>query len=133
MNYCEPFMEMSSFLQRLPGGKAINSAKDALLSQGAKAGLNHLLRKYGTMLDLKLNTAERSLSVSMHLKGEESPIQIKIREYTLVTKDGRTYVELDGSKIETSREWLTTLIQQQLGRRDFPLPDKLVRIIPLLT
>jgi len=126
-------MEISSFLQRLPGGKAINSAKDALLSQGAKTGLNHLLRKYGTMLDLKLNTAERSLSVSLHLKGEENPIQINIREYTLVTKEGRTYVELDGSKIETSREWLTTLIHEQFGQRDFPIPDKLVRIIPILS
>jgi len=126
-------METSSFLRRLPGGNALNSAKDALLSQGAKAGLNHLLRKYGTMLDLKLNTTERSLSVSLLLKGEESPIQINIHEYTLVTKEGRTYVELDGSKIETSREWLTTLIQEQMGRRDFPIPDKLVRIIPLLS
>jgi hypothetical protein len=126
-------MEISSFLQRLPGGKATNSAKDALLSQGAKARLSHLLRKYGTMLDLKLNTTERSLSVLLHLKGEESPIHISIREYTLVAKDGRTYVELDGSKIETSREWLTTLVQEQLGRRDFPIPDKLARIIPLLS
>ena len=126
-------MEISSFLQRLPGGKTINFAKDALLAQGAKTRLNHLLRRFGTMLDLKLNTAERSLSVSLHLKGEQSPIQIDIREYTLVTKEGRTYLELDGSKIETSREWLTTLIQEQFGRRDFPIPDKLARIIPILS
>ena len=125
-------MEISSFLQRVPGGKALNSAKDALISQGAKARFNHLLRKYGTMLDLKLNTAERSLSVSLHLKGEESPININVREYTLVTKDGRTFVEIDGSKIETSREWLTTLIQDRLGRRSFAIPDNLAGFIPLL-
>jgi hypothetical protein len=126
-------MEISSFLQRLPGGKTLNSAKDTLLSQGAKARLNHLLRKYGTMLDLKLNTAERSLSVSLHLKGEENPININVREYTLVTKEGRTFVEIEGNKIETSREWLTTLIQDQVGRRSFPIPDHLARFIPLLT
>jgi len=125
-------MEISSFLQRLPGGKTLNSAKDALISQGAKARLNHLLRKYGTMLDLKLNTADRSLSVSLHLKGEESPIHISVREYTLITKDGRTFVEIDGSKIETSREWLTTLVQDRLGRQTFPVPENLARFIPLL-
>ena len=125
-------MELSSFLQSLPGGKILNSVKDALLSQGAKAQLNHHLRKYGTMLDLKLNTAERSLSLSLHLKGEESPISISLREYTLVTREGRTWVEIDGSKIETSREWLTNLIQDQLGRRSFPIPDRLARLIPLL-
>jgi len=84
------------------------------------------------MLDLKLNTAERSLSISLHLKGEESPININVREYTLVTKDGRTFVEIDGSKIETSREWLTTLIQDRLGRRSFAIPDNLAGFIPLL-
>jgi hypothetical protein len=133
MNCLDPTMEITSFLQRLPGGKALNSAKDTLLSQGAKARLNHLLRKYGTMLDLKLNTAERSLSVSLHLKGEENPIDIIVREYSLVTKDGRTFVEIDGHKIETSREWLTTLIQDQLGRRSFPIPENLARFIPLLS
>jgi hypothetical protein len=126
-------MEISSFLQRLPGGKALNSAKDGLVSQGAKARFNYLLRKYGTMLDFRLNTAERSLSVSLHLKGEENPININVREYTLVTKEGRTFVELDGRNIETSREWLTTLLQDQLGRRSFPIPDNLARFIPLLT
>lgn len=110
----------------------MNSAKDALISQGAKAPFNHLLRNYGTVLDLKLNTAERSLSVSIHLKGEESPINIHVREYTLVTKDGRTFVEIDGSKIDTSREWLTTLIQARLGGRSFAIPDNLAGFIPLL-
>ena len=132
MNFGNRIMETSSFLQRLPGGKKLNSAKDALISRGAKARLNHLLRKYGTMLDLKLNTADRSLSVSIHLKGEESPVNINVREYTLVTKDGHTFVEIDGSKIETSREWLTTLIQDRMGRRSFPIPDNLARFIPLL-
>jgi hypothetical protein len=133
MNCLDPTMEITSFLQRLPGGKALNSAKDTLLSQGAKARLNPLLRKYGTMLDLKLNTAEHSLSVSLHLKGEESPININVREYSLISKDGRTFVEIDGGNIETSREWLTTLIQDQLGRRSFPVPENLARFIPLLT
>jgi hypothetical protein len=133
MNCFDRTMEISSFLQRLPGGSALNSAKDRLLSQGAKARLNHLLRKYGTMLDFRLNTIERSLSVSMHLKGEETPINIIVHEYALVTKEGRTFVEIDGSKIETSREWLTTLIQDQVGQRSLPIPDKLARFIPLLT
>ena len=94
-------MEITSFLQRLPGGKALNSAKDTLLSQGAKARLNQLLRKYGTMLDLKLNTTERSLSVSIHLKGEENPIDINVRDYSLVTKDGRTC----GAVFRSPRIW----------------------------
>ncbi len=107
-------MEISSFLQRLPGGKALNSAKDALIAQGAKARFNHLLRKYGTMLDLKLNTAERSLSVSLHLKGEESPININVREYTLVTKvEARLRLHANGSRHSSRIAWAGGALQYQ--------------------
>ena len=124
-------MGIGSFLQRLPGDSALHSAKDSFLSQVAKARLSRLIQKYGTMIELKLNTTERSLSASLQLKGEPTPIDISIRDYSLVTKEGRSFLELDGSKIETSREWLTILIQDHLGQRAIPIPDNLARFIPL--
>jgi hypothetical protein len=125
-------MAIRSFLQSLAPGRALNSAKDLLLSQAARARLNPQLQKYGTMIELKLNTTDRSLFVSLQLKGEPNPIGINIRQYSLVTREGRTFVELDGSKIETSREWLTALIQNHLGEKAFPIPDDIARFIPLL-
>ena len=59
-------MEISLFLQRLPGGRALNTAKDRLLAKSAKTHFNKLIRRYGTMLDFHLNTADRSLAVHQH-------------------------------------------------------------------
>jgi hypothetical protein len=125
-------MEISSILEKLPGGHALNTAKDRLLAKGAKAQINRLIGRYGTMLEFRLNTADRSLFVSLLLKGEQSPIEINIHEYELLNSEGKTYVEIDGSKVDTSREWLTKLIRDQFGRKKLMLPEKFAWLIRLL-
>jgi len=125
-------MEISLFLQRLPGGRALNTAKDRLLAKGAKTRFNKLIRRYGTMLDFHLNTADRSLAVSLLLKGEQAPIEIRIHEYALLDSKGKTYLEINGRKIDTSREWLTKLIHDQVGRQRLVVPEDLAWLVQLL-
>jgi hypothetical protein len=127
-----PTMDVSSFLRGLPGGQALNNAKDRLISSGAKARLNKLIERYGTLLDLQLNTVDRSLSLTLHLKGEQTPVEIHLREYTLSTVDGRSVLIFDGRKIETSREWLTALIHDRVGENRLAVPDNLEWIAQLL-
>jgi len=125
-------MEISLFLHRLPGGRALNTAKDRLIAKSAKTRFNKLIRRYGTMLDFQLNTADRSLAVSLLLKGEQAPIEIHIHEYALLTSKGKTYLEVNGRKIDTSREWLTKLIHDQVGRQRLVVPENLAWLIQLL-
>lgn len=125
-------MDVSSFLRGLPGGQALNNAKDRLISSGAKARLNKLIERYGTLLDLQLNTVDRSLSLTLHLKGEQTPVEIHLREYTLSIVDGRSLLIFDGRKIETSREWLTALIHDRVGEKRLAVPDNLEWIAQLL-
>ncbi len=127
-----PTMDVSSFLRGLPGGQALNNAKDRLISSGAKARLNKLIERYGTLLDLQLNTVDRSLSLTLHLKGEQTPVEIHLREYTLSIVDGRSLLIFDGRKIETSREWLTALIHDRVGENRLAVPDNLEWIAQLL-
>ena len=125
-------MDVSSFLRGLPGGQALNNAKDRLLASGAKARLNKLIERYGTLLDLQLNTVDRSLSLTLHLKGEQTPVEIHLREYTLSIVDGKSVLIFDGRKIETSREWLTALINDRVGENRLAVPDNLEWIAQLL-
>ena len=125
-------MDVSSFLRGLPGGQALNNAKDRLLASGAKARLNKLIERYGTLLDLQLNTVDRSLSLTLHLKGEQIPVEIHLREYTLSIVDGRSVLIFDGQNIETSREWLTALIRDRVGENRLAVPDKLEWVAQLL-
>jgi hypothetical protein len=127
-----PTMDVSSFLRGLPGGQALNNAKDRLISSGAKARLNKLIERYGTLLDLQLNTVDRSLSLTLHLKGEQTPVEIHLREYTLSIVDGRSVLIFDGRKIETSREWLTALIHDRVGENRLAVPGNLEWIAQLL-
>jgi hypothetical protein len=127
-----PTMHVSSFLQGLPGGQALNSAKDRLLASGAKARLNKLIERYGTLLDLQLNAIDRSLSLTLQLKGEQTPVEIRLHEYTLSTVDGKSVLIIDARKIETSREWLTALIRDRVGEQRLAVPDNLEWVAHLL-
>jgi hypothetical protein len=127
-----PTMDVSSFLRGLPGGQALNNAKDRLLASGAKARLNKLIERYGTLLDLQLNTVERSLSLTLQLRGEQIPVEIHLHEYTLSIVDGKSVLIFDGRKIETSREWLTSLIHDRVGENRLAVPDNLEWIAQLL-
>ena len=127
-----PTMDVSSFLRGLPGGQALNNAKDRLLASGAKGRLNKLIERYGTLLDLQLNTIDRSLFLTVHLKGEQTPVEIHLHEYTLSIVDGKFILIFDGQNIETSREWLTALIRDRVGENRLAVPDKLEWVAQLL-
>ena len=124
-------MDVSSFLRGLPGGQALNNAKDRLLATGAKAHVNKLIERYGTLVDLELNTVDRSLSLTLLLKGEGTPIEIRVHEYTLLTTDGKSVLVIDGSKIDTSREWLTALIRDRVVEKRLVIPENLQWVIQL--
>jgi hypothetical protein len=125
-------MDVSSFLRGLPGGQALNNAKDRLLATGAKARLNKLIERYGTLVDLQLNTVDRSLSLALLLKGERNPIEIRVHEYTLLTEDGKSVLVIDGSNIDTSREWLTTLIRDRVVEKPLVIPENLEWLLQLV-
>lgn len=122
-------MSINAFLQRLPGGGALTNAKDRLLSKAAIAKIRKEIRPYGMLLDFKLDTVGKSVFVSVLLKGEQSPVEIRATKYELIQKDEQLFVEVDGKSIETSREWLTRLLQDKMGRRSFAVPEELAWIV----
>ena len=126
-------MDVGSFLRGLPGGQALNNAKDLLLSKGAKSHLGKLIERYGSVLDLQLNTVNRSLLLTLQLKGEETPVEIRVHEYTLTSGEGKPVLLIDGAKIDTSREWLTELIHDRVGQKRLVVPDNLEWVVKLLS
>jgi hypothetical protein len=118
-------MNFSSFLQRLPAARVLRKTKDGLVAVGAKDRFNQLIRPYGKVLDFRLNTKERTVFASFRLKGEVETLQFCINEYRLVeNKKGETFIVVNGKDIETSREWLTKLIGDQLGRQKVLIPEQ---------
>lgn len=118
-------MNLSSFLQRLPAARVLRKTKDGLVAVGAKDRFNQLIRPYGKVLEFRLNTQARTVFAAFRLKGEVETLQFWIHEYQLVeNKKGETFVVVQGKDIETSREWLTKLIGDQLGRQKVLIPEQ---------
>ena len=126
-------MNFSSFLQRLPAARVLSKTKDTLVAAGAKDRFNQLIRPYGKVLDFQLNTRERTVFASFRLKGELEAIRFWVHQYELVTnKKGQTFIVVEGKDIETSREWLTKLIGDQLGRQKVLVPEEFGWLVQLL-
>jgi hypothetical protein len=126
-------IDLSSFLRRLPAARVVSKTKDKLIAVGAKDRFNQLIRPYGKVLEFQLNTSERSVYVSFQLKGELETIQFWVREYNLVqNKNGQIFIEVYGKDIETSREWLSKLINDQLGQQKILIPEQLNWLVQLL-
>jgi hypothetical protein len=117
-------MRLNSIFDLLPAGGTLADSKDRLISEGIKHELNTQLARYGEVLDVRLNTRERSVQLSIKLKGEPEPITVNIGKYALIKEDAQLWLTVDSQSIEASREWLTLLLQDQAGRQRLPIPQK---------
>src|SRR4051812_38016882 len=98
-----------------------SSARDRLVERVALPYLNHtLLAPYGRATRLEINSTARTLQVEVALKGETAPIQIEVFDYDL-SKDGERYFAMV-KRVQTSREWLTILANDQLRNGRFEVP-----------
>jgi hypothetical protein len=74
-----------------------------------KCWLNlYLIKEYGEMLKLEIDSENRTMNVEVLLKGESAPIRIHVGRYDCVTGNGNSGVVLQ--EISTSREWMNSLI-----------------------
>ena len=117
-------MRLNSIFDFLPAGGSLADSKDRLISERIKQELNPQLARYGQVLDVKLNTRERSVQLSIKLKGEPDPTTVNIGKYEFIKEDSKLWLTVDSQSIEASREWLTLLLQDQAGRQRLPVPQK---------
>jgi hypothetical protein len=73
----------------------------------AKQYLNSKFGRFGRMLDLKVDSKEKTIRAEVLLKGEKEPIEIRIGHYEVRT-EGSSGLAL--SSIKTSRPWIDEVI-----------------------
>ncbi|MFY9983133.1 MAG: hypothetical protein WAM44_18700 [Chthoniobacterales bacterium] len=125
-------MRLNSIFDYLPAGGALADSKDRLISARIKQELNIQLARYGQVLDVKLNTREQSVELSMALKGESAPITVKIGKYSLTKENDQLWLAVDSQAIEASREWVALLLQDQARRQKLPIPQKYAWLVEFL-
>ncbi len=106
-------------------------AKDWLIEKTAVAMLNQsVLKPYGTLTRLKLDTTNHSLEAELELKGESQPVRIQVPEFELLEESGSAYLII--KSISTSREWLTTLARDFAVGRKFAIPESARSFLPMI-
>ena len=105
--------------------------KDRLIERTAPGVLNEtVMRDYGQITSMEIDSADKTLHVEVLLHGEEKPIRVEIHRYEISRDGDRTC--FIAREIETSRKWITTLAQQQLIGRPIPLPAQVATWISKL-
>ena len=126
-------MRLSNLLRSLPVGKTLNDSKDRALSARLKQMVNEELKPFGEILELRVNTLEQCAACRVRLNGETEVLELELSHFKLTKTGNLRSIEIEGQDIQTSREWLTALLHDKLGRKTVPLPAQFGWLIEFLS
>jgi hypothetical protein len=87
-----------------------------------------LSKKYGNMINLKIDSANKTLAIELMLKGETVPVNLKA-DYKLIDEAGGLFLEIHNPECG-SKAWLNALLNESLVKDNmrFKLPlEKVVK------
>jgi hypothetical protein len=126
-------MRLSNLLCSLPAGKTLNESKDRVVSARLKQIVNEELKPFGEILELRVNTLEQCAACRVRLNGETEVLELELSHFKLTKTGNLRSIEIEGQAIQTSREWLTALLHDKLGRKSVPLPAQFGWLIEFLS
>jgi hypothetical protein len=126
-------MRLTNLLCSLPAGKALNESKDRILSARLKNIASEQLKPFGEIVDLRVNTLDQWAACRIRLDGESEILDLEVRRFQLNKSGSARSIEIDGVDIHTSRQWLTSLLHDKLGRKTIALPPQFGWLIDLLS
>ena len=96
------------------------AAKDTITSKTAQKWLNDLISRYGVVQELRIDSRQKNVALTVQLKGEVSPITLSVLRYEIEAEHGRSYVH--ASSFECSRPWLKDVLNDHASSRRVELP-----------
>ncbi|MBL9213803.1 MAG: hypothetical protein JNL92_25300 [Opitutaceae bacterium] len=98
----------------------ISAAKDLMTSKAAKGYLNDLIKTYGKVRDLTVDSKRGRIELTCELLGEAEPIGVTIERYVIVREAAGAFLEVEDSS--ASRPWLHAALRAHLHGRRIALP-----------
>jgi len=81
------------------------------------------------MLNLKIDSENKSFYLEMMLKGESDVIKFEIGEYKIVEDGNRTFLQF--KQLKTNREWVNILIENYLKINQIEIPQEYKRLLAI--
>jgi len=97
------------------------AAKDAMVSKAALHYFNKEMLRYGQLLNLSIDSRNKTADVSCLLVGETEPITIHVENYTVMPEAGKNYLQASG--FTCNRPWLENLLRDFGADRRIELPS----------
>lgn len=97
------------------------AAKDKLASEAAKAYVQNLIKAYGRVDALTIDSGRRRVAFRCTLEGEVDAIDVTVERYALERESDGVYVRV--MECSASRRWLEVAAREHLVGRRFALPD----------
>jgi len=94
--------------------------KDSFASGLAKSMIASKVERYGKLIDLRIQSAEKAISAEIQLEGEEEPIRIDIGKYRIV-KSGDAFALVTES-VTSTRKWVQNLLEDFLLEKEIQIP-----------
>lgn len=100
---------------------AWSTVKNGVVEAAAKAYINNKIASFGTVTKLEIDRSKRTMLVETELKGENSPVWIRVGSYAVTEREGTKYMTL--SDVSASREWIGLAAGQYLAGRQIKIPE----------
>jgi len=103
--------------------EAVQDVRDSAVETGIRVYLSNILKPFGTMTNLTIDSKARTIHLELELKGETSSIRIEIEKYALHEEGGELFLEI--LAIRASREWMNLAADQFVKNKRFKIPSYL--------
>jgi hypothetical protein len=106
------------------------SLKDKTVSFTLKQAVNFKIKEFGEMLNLKLDSQNKTIELELMLLGEKEPLNVKVGSYEISEEDGKFY--LIAKDVKTSREWINIVAKNYLENQKFEIPENIAKTIKII-
>ena len=92
-----------------------------MAGRAAKGFLNNLIKAYGRVDELMVDSKHRRIELVCQLEGEVSPIGVTIEKYRLERRAEKSFLVVTESS--ATRPWMQAGMRQHLHNREIELPS----------
>ena len=104
--------------------------KDKAVSLLFKKSADSFISDFGNLNDLKIDSANKDIYLSVSLKGEKESIDIKMSGYEVVRSKDDNFIQFQN--ITTSREWINVGLEKFYLERRIDIPAQYIGIVKFL-
>lgn len=97
-----------------------SAAKNFVTSQAARKYVGNLIKRYGELSELKIDTKQKTVKLVCVLHGESEAIFVYVDEYRVDRREGRCFAQI--IECTCSRPWAQHLAEDLVVGREVEVP-----------